>query len=59
MIAPDLVVLAEEAGMDAADFDNDVAAFLEGGVSTKELIRRRSMKTPQSSSKRAPPNPCE
>jgi hypothetical protein len=31
-IAPDLLVQAGEAGMDAAEFDDDVAAFLEGGV---------------------------
>ena len=31
-IAPDLLNQAGEAGMDAAEFDDDVAAFLEGGV---------------------------
>eukprot|EP00049_Salpingoeca_infusionum_P002515 m.57728 g.57728 ORF g.57728 m.57728 type:complete len:204 (+) comp11625_c1_seq1:150-761(+) len=42
VIAPDLLSTAGEAGMDAMDFDDDVAAFLEGGVDTKELVRRRS-----------------
>lgn len=31
-IAPDLLQNAGEAGMSPADFDDDVAAFLEGGV---------------------------
>eukprot|EP00055_Hartaetosiga_balthica_P009466 m.37763 g.37763 ORF g.37763 m.37763 type:complete len:226 (+) comp6759_c0_seq1:1370-2047(+) len=44
VIAPDLFDKAEEAGMDAADLDEDVATFLQGGVDTKELVRRRSMK---------------
>ena len=34
--------------MDASAFDDDVAAFLQGGVSTKELIRRRSQKAQSS-----------
>ncbi|EGD79637.1 hypothetical protein PTSG_10485 [Salpingoeca rosetta] len=44
VIAPDLLCKAEEAGMDASEFDQDVAAFLEGGVDSKELVRRRSKK---------------
>lgn len=43
-IAPDLLNQAGEAGMDAAEFDDDVAAFLEGGVDAKTIARRRSKK---------------
>eukprot|EP00911_Craspedida_sp_UC1_P002709 UC1_evm2s1989 len=45
-IAPDLLVSAGEMGMNPEEFDADVAAFLEGGVSSKALARRRSMKAP-------------
>ena len=51
VIAPDLITEAAEAGMDASLFDDDVSAFLQGGVSTKELIRRRSLKAQSSSTK--------
>lgn len=44
VIAPDLLCAAGEAGMDATQFDDDVAAFLEGAVDVKEMVRRRSMK---------------
>eukprot|EP00730_Choanoeca_flexa_P015489 TRINITY_DN7120_c0_g1_i2.p1 TRINITY_DN7120_c0_g1~~TRINITY_DN7120_c0_g1_i2.p1 ORF type:complete len:131 (+),score=32.36 TRINITY_DN7120_c0_g1_i2:427-819(+) len=46
-IAPDLLMSAGEAGIDAADFGDDVAAFLEGGVDAKSLARQRSVKQPQ------------
>ncbi|EDQ88194.1 uncharacterized protein MONBRDRAFT_9122 [Monosiga brevicollis MX1] len=44
VIAPDLLMSAGEAGIDAADFGDDVAAFLEGGVDAKALARQRSVK---------------
>eukprot|EP01147_Barroeca_monosierra_P000109 gene109-3501_t len=53
VIAPDLLCKAEEAGMDASEFDLDVAAFLEGGVDSKELVRRRSKKYSMKKSSRA------
>eukprot|EP00042_Codosiga_hollandica_P022917 m.87503 g.87503 ORF g.87503 m.87503 type:complete len:185 (-) comp50979_c0_seq2:36-590(-) len=59
VIAPDLLSAAGEAGMEVNDFDSDVAAFLEGGVSVKELVRRRSQKaqsTRRPSGREA--NPC-
>ena len=43
LLAPDLISVAVSAGMDPAMFQGDVAAFLEGGVSSDELIKRRSV----------------
>eukprot|EP00045_Choanoeca_perplexa_P013340 m.150933 g.150933 ORF g.150933 m.150933 type:complete len:209 (+) comp16326_c0_seq3:17-643(+) len=53
-IAPDLLMSAGEVGIDASDFGDDVAAFLEGGVNAKALARRRSVKNP---GRAAPPAP--
>lgn len=44
VIAPDLLLAAEDAGLSTAHFDDDVAGFLEGAVDVKEMVRRRSMK---------------
>lgn len=40
-IAPDLLNTAGEAGMDASEFDDDVAAFLEGAVRVLGSCERR------------------